>query len=781
MYALLLYVVVHVVRIIVVTSLTPVLKAQGYGLSLDRGILIVWGGLRGAVSLALALSVTLDPIISSHDSKVAGLIFFHTSTIVMMTLLVNATSVRRLVEALGLHLVSPSKELLFTVAMREIDRAGEKEELNLKADPLFGCARWDDVRGYKWDCKPAETHPHVRNSISARGTSSGGSSGGRNSVKSSTSSSSATRKALSRATSFRQNSDMEANRRFLVAVKASYWQQFRDGLVGRSAVRDLIESVDSGLDSSAANEWISLSESLDSTKVSGWSHRLLKHRCTRPLALRYLFSRLRHGYDVISAFLVARQDAIDHIRAVFTGQNKIFQKTIEGANRDIEAARASLLTISRVLPEISATIATNHAARVILNTQRRTVHELKEEGVLDEMEAKRSVRAIELQMKRLLLHPQRFELPSADELLGEISWVSALDREARRKLKSAVVELLVQENDVLIEEGTSGTDVFLLARGGARVTQYIDGKEILIQNLQVGGVVGEMACIIGERRSASVTATTTSLFFQIPGAAMTELVEKSAVLREQLWTVCARRLAEITLSEHDPYRSMSRRSLRNTLQAWTLIDPPRRKFGGRLNGATRHSELTPTPFYGKIFLAYGMLTRRIINLDRMVSSKNASKTITEVGEYPGVASSATRTRSTVVPRGKSSKLLLDEEDRTSKYYEIHIFAPALLKPMLHEKCIMGWASPDAVLLSNDDSKLAHLLSSQLRGGGGGSGAQHAIAEEEEEVREREEEEEEKEKEEKERENCGGGRTRAEASKYSVMEMGGGGESHGNGG
>ena len=128
-YAFVLYIVVHIVRAIVVAILAPVLRAQGYGLSLDRGILIVWGGLRGAVSLALALSVTLDPIVMRRHKQMAGLMFWHTSMLVMMTLLVNATTVKKLVQALGLHLVSPSKELLFGVAMREIDRAGEKEEL----------------------------------------------------------------------------------------------------------------------------------------------------------------------------------------------------------------------------------------------------------------------------------------------------------------------------------------------------------------------------------------------------------------------------------------------------------------------------------------------------------------------------------------------------------------------------------------------------------------------------------------------------------------------------
>ena len=59
---------------------------------------------------------------------------------------------------------------------------------------------------------------------------------------------------------------------------------------------------------------------------------------------------------------------------------------------------------------------------------------------------------------------------------------------------------------------------------------------------------------------------------------------------------------------------------------------------------------------------------------------------------------------------------MDENDRSSKYYEVVIFAPAFLKPMLHEKCILGWASPNGVILSADDkdSILGSNLSPNLR-------------------------------------------------------------------
>ena len=87
---------------------------------------------------------------------------------------------------------------------------------------------------------------------------------------------------------------------------------------------------------------------------------------------------------------------------------------------DIDSARQALFNIQKVLPEISSTIATNHAARAVLNSQRRRVREMHEEGVLDKIEAEEVCRTIEAQMKRLLLNPKRFELPSLACLLQEV-------------------------------------------------------------------------------------------------------------------------------------------------------------------------------------------------------------------------------------------------------------------------------------------------------------------------------------------------------------------------
>jgi len=59
-------------RGLVIAILSPILRHTGYGMSWQEGVVMTWGGLRGAVSLALALQVahqkTLDHVVGTRVS-----------------------------------------------------------------------------------------------------------------------------------------------------------------------------------------------------------------------------------------------------------------------------------------------------------------------------------------------------------------------------------------------------------------------------------------------------------------------------------------------------------------------------------------------------------------------------------------------------------------------------------------------------------------------------------------------------------------------------------------
>jgi NhaP-type Na+/H+ or K+/H+ antiporter len=59
-FLLLLYVFIQMTRVVVVGVCYPLLRYFGYGLDFKETTVIVWSGLRGAVSLSLALSVKVS-------------------------------------------------------------------------------------------------------------------------------------------------------------------------------------------------------------------------------------------------------------------------------------------------------------------------------------------------------------------------------------------------------------------------------------------------------------------------------------------------------------------------------------------------------------------------------------------------------------------------------------------------------------------------------------------------------------------------------------------------
>ena len=72
-------------------------------------VTMVWGGLRGAITLALALAVTENPNIPQPIAHFVGIL---ATGFVLITLLVNGTTLRWLVVSLGLDRLSPIDEAL---------------------------------------------------------------------------------------------------------------------------------------------------------------------------------------------------------------------------------------------------------------------------------------------------------------------------------------------------------------------------------------------------------------------------------------------------------------------------------------------------------------------------------------------------------------------------------------------------------------------------------------------------------------------------------------------
>ena len=123
-------------RAVIIYGLIPLLNRIGMEqkVSIEYKTVMFWGGLRGAVSLALALAIMENPEI---DPKTRDFIGILVTGFVLFTLFVNAPTMQRLLAMLGLDKLSPAELAIRNRAMAlSLSNIGESIESAAEAQSV---------------------------------------------------------------------------------------------------------------------------------------------------------------------------------------------------------------------------------------------------------------------------------------------------------------------------------------------------------------------------------------------------------------------------------------------------------------------------------------------------------------------------------------------------------------------------------------------------------------------------------------------------------------------
>jgi sodium/hydrogen exchanger 10/11 len=120
-HLIVIYIFLLVLRGFLIFVSRPVLKllsADNQAVTVQDALVMTWGGLRGAVGLALAISVNVDraPHICTNVKQIsledARRLLFYVSGVAFLTMVVNATTAPALVHSLGITATPQARQLL---------------------------------------------------------------------------------------------------------------------------------------------------------------------------------------------------------------------------------------------------------------------------------------------------------------------------------------------------------------------------------------------------------------------------------------------------------------------------------------------------------------------------------------------------------------------------------------------------------------------------------------------------------------------------------------------
>lgn len=534
------YIIIHLVRMVNIAMFYPLMRKAGYGLPIKDAYVVWWGALRGAIGLALALVVAGSTLHDGSANPIPQAIrdqfLFHVSGIVFLTLMVNASTVKVLVNALGLTKIPAVKKLMMHQAFDSIQTSGSNELELLKSDRFVGGANWSSVRGYLPKNKIGSVSERELAKVDALA---------------------------------------ETRRRILEKERSSYWKQFKEGLIGSQAVNKLSNNVAELLDYNGSVPLTKREYLDDLCGKPGLLEELVKVPVLKSLLRRMLEDRLASSLDVAKGFIVSQEEVLKLIDSLTSNLNAGEQDgsvIADSLRKEVQANRLYGLKLMQQLhelyPKVTVAIETKQAIRTILNHERASIKKLQASGAIEADESANLIADVEQRIEDVMNKPLELRLPTPVEILKEASWVKGLSPDVINKIISKAEQKQYAPGSVIMNQGDEGDGMILITQGSANI---VIGEGTVVDIVTRGAMIGEMAVLAGVPRTATVIAEHTTNAMWLSSENMQAIMQESPELATSLWLLAGKRFAENILSGLPSMAEMSQMEMRRWLSTGNIV------------------------------------------------------------------------------------------------------------------------------------------------------------------------------------------------------------------
>lgn len=358
------YLGVNLIRTAVVFLFYPLMKRFGYGLSRREAIILSWGGLRGALGLTLALMVTATPAI---PEDIRSQVLLMTAGVVALSLTVNATTIRRLLERLGLTEVPAARSFVDYSVRHRVDEAARRYFDKLSHREAFSGADWDKVRSF---LPQEEMAPDISNCC--------------------------------------EEELLHNIRMTIYGTECQLVRQlYADGTISTDSYHKLINSQERHFDSDGALPLSDRSYVFKQFEENAFIRYVRRHASLMRLFKRSLTRRVVMLSDLGRGFLSLQRDSQDELAALRSAgipeelEKNIFSTLEAEIRENIERMRACLDNLAAEWPEAYSNALTSKAARMMLCNERRTVRNLTWDGVMSPKDGERCEESIDSRSARL--------------------------------------------------------------------------------------------------------------------------------------------------------------------------------------------------------------------------------------------------------------------------------------------------------------------------------------------------------------------------------------------
>lgn len=491
-------------RAVVLFGMLPLLSVFNLGRRIDRAYsaVMLWGGLRGAVSLTLALAVTENGVL---PEAVKGMVAVLVTGFVFFSLFVNGTTLQTLVRLLGLDRLSPVEAAMRQRALA-LSLAGIRER-------IIDVARRYEVDSGVDSGLTAQYGERIAELERER----------------------------------QQDAVLSDEERVAIGLviltnreSELYYRNFREGIISRAVVEHLSGRTERMLDavkqhgSSAYREAEEQFGSFSAhMRVASWLHRRLG--IDGPLA-----RRLAIRFEMLVA---VRMVLVEQTRFARTKLAQMFGSGIAEELDRLIAERSAwtdreLDELKKQYPDYALVLQSQYLGRAALRMEAADYHAMHAESMISQEVLSTLERDIE-QRDRALERLPRLDLKlDRMQLVSRVPMFAKVQEERRNEIAASLQPRLALPGELIVRKGDRGDAMFFIASGAVEVR--IPGADQPVR-LGEGDIFGEMALLTRQRRNADVRASGYCQLLVLEEKDFRRMVQRDAGLRAHVQEVAAAR------------------------------------------------------------------------------------------------------------------------------------------------------------------------------------------------------------------------------------------------
>lgn len=360
---LLVYIALNIIRYITIMMLYPIMKRSGYGLNKKESIILTWGGLRGALGMTLALMVSYTPAI---PEEIRSQVLFFTAGTVTLTLCINATTMRWLLNKLGLIYIPTARTMMENKIQNLLHENSEQYFERLKTREALNGANWEKVSQYVTASPSAQEATPMTNDIMN-----------------------------------------EIRLRVLDKEKMFLHHIYDEGIISKTSFMLLSNSLDELYDhdgSYALDTRTSIFNFCNRTFILDGMQKIPKIGSWISF---YFKERIGIVYDLGRGFIILQKedlkllDELENSKVLNDEQKVVLNTLKEETQHNVEAMNSILNKLAYDFPKAYKHALTQKATRMLLCNERRNIRQLQTDGMLSDKDAERLYERVDERSEKL--------------------------------------------------------------------------------------------------------------------------------------------------------------------------------------------------------------------------------------------------------------------------------------------------------------------------------------------------------------------------------------------